>query len=224
MTAILVVLTILVAVGVDAILMAVRRHRVPVRAGVALQPMLEPRPPQGIFLDSAHAWLRITTDGTLRVGVDDFLTEALGEVQAVSTAPRGAQVKRGDPLVTLTANGRELVVPAPAGGEVVGINTAAIKEPWSVSRDPYGVGWVVALWTRDHHEAIRPLRIGSAAGAFLRQEMQRLADFLGQSHAPATAPVLADGGLPGKGAVSNLDEAHWRTFQSEFLGGDHQAS
>ena len=38
MTAILVVLTILVAVGVDAILMAVRRHRVPVRAGVALQP------------------------------------------------------------------------------------------------------------------------------------------------------------------------------------------
>jgi glycine cleavage system H protein len=217
MTAILVILTILIAVGIDAVLMAVRRHRAPVRVGVALQAMLEPRPPQGIFLDSSHAWLRITTDGTLRVGVDDFLTEAIGEVEAVNPAPRGAQVKRGDPLIKLTVAGRELVIPAPAAGEVVSVNTAAVKEPWSVSRDPYGVGWVVGLWTRDHHEAIRPLRIGSAAGAFLRQEMQRLADFLTQTHAPATAPVLADGGLPGKGAVAALDEQHWSAFQTEFL-------
>ncbi len=218
MTAILVILTILVAVGIDAILMAVRRHRVPVRTGVALQAMLEPRPPQGIFLDSTHAWLRITTDGTLRVGVDDFLTEALGEVEAVNPAPRGAQVKRGDPLIRLTVSGREVTIPAPAAGEVVSVNSAAMKEPWSVSRDPYGVGWVVGLWTRDHHEAIRNLRIGSAAGAFLRQEMQRLADFLGHVHAPATAPVLADGGLPGKGAVASLDDSRFQAFQTEFLG------
>ena len=101
MTAILVILTILAFIGVDAVVMALRRHRVAVPMAMQLTPMLEPRPPQGIFLDPRHAWVRITTDGTLRVGIDDFLSEALGEVEAVEAPPRGAQVKRGDPLLKL---------------------------------------------------------------------------------------------------------------------------
>lgn len=216
MTAILVVLTVLVALGVDLVVMAVRRRRSPALAPSGLRPMLEPRPPQGVFLDPAHAWLRINTDGTLRIGIDDFLTEAVGEVEGVTLPPRGAQVKRGEPLVRLQVKGRELIVPAPAAGEVMAHNAFVVNEPWNMARDPYGAGWVVALWTRDHHEAIRPLRIGAAAAAFLRQEVQRLADFLTGS-GPATAAVLADGGVPGRGAVSALDDEKMAAFQSEFL-------
>lgn len=221
MTAILVVLTIVVVVGVNLLVMAFRRRRVVALAVSRLRPMLEPRPPQGVFLDPAHAWLRINADGTLRIGIDDFLTEAIGEVESVTLPPRGTQVKRGDPLIRLQIKGRELVVPAPAAGEVMAQNTFAVNEPWNVSRDPYGAGWVVSLWTRDHHEAIRPLRIGSAASAFLRQEVQRLSDFL--SGTPATAAVLADGGVPGHGVVAAFDESQVAAFQSEFLGGGHIA-
>ncbi len=217
MTAILVILTILAFIGVDAVVMALRRHRAAVPVAMQLTPMLEPRPPQGIFLDPRHAWVRITTDGTLRVGIDDFLSEALGEVEAVEAPPRGAQVKRGDPLLKLKVRGRSLVVSAPTAGEVVAVNDHAIEQPWTVSRDPYGVGWVVALWTRDHHEAIKPLRIGSAATAFLRQEMQRLADLLTPAGTLATVPLLADGGVPGKGALASVDDARWDAFQKEFL-------
>ena len=217
MTAILVILTILAFVGTDAIVMALRRHRAAAPATAQLTPMLEPRPPQGIFLDPHHAWVRITTDGTLRVGIDDFLSEAIGEVEAVEAPPRGAQVKRGDPLLKLKIRGRSLVVCAPASGEVVAVNDHAVTQPWTVNRDPYGVGWVVALWTRDHHEAIRPLRIGSAASAFLRQEMQRLADFLTPVGTLATVPLLADGGVPGKGALASVDDARWAEFEKEFL-------
>lgn len=217
MTAILVVLTVLVALGVDLVVMAVRRRRAPALVPSGLRPMLEPRPPQGVFLDPAHAWMRINTDGTLRIGIDDFLTEALGEVEGVMLPPRGAQVKRGEPLIRLQVKGRELVVPAPAAGEVMAQNAFVVNEPWTVARDPYGAGWIVALWTRDHHEAIRPLRIGAAAAAFLRQEVQRLADFL-TGNGPAAAPVLADGGVPGRGVVSALDDEKISAFQSEFLG------
>lgn len=215
MTAILVVLTVLVALGIDLVVMAVRRRHAPAGVPSGLRPMLEPRPPQGVFLDPAHAWLRINTDGTLRVGIDDFLTEAVGEVEAVTLPPRGAQVKRGEPLIRLQVKGRELVVPAPAAGEVMAQNAFVVNEPWTVARDPYGAGWIVALWTRDHHEAIRPLRIGAAAAAFLRQEVQRLADFL--TGTPATAAVMADGGVPGRGVVSALDESRLAAFQEEFL-------
>ncbi|MGD1147081.1 MAG: hypothetical protein ABR961_03910 [Thermoanaerobaculaceae bacterium] len=217
MTAILVILTILAFIGVDAVVMALRRHHAAVPMAMQLTPMLEPRPPQGIFLDPRHAWVRITTDGTLRVGIDDFLSEALGEVEAVEAPPRGAQVKRGDPLLKLKVRGRSLVVSAPTAGEVVAVNDHALAQPWTVTRDPYGVGWVVALWTRDHHEAIKPLRIGSAATAFLRQEMQRLADLLTPAGTLATVPLLADGGVPRKGALASVDDSHWDAFQKEFL-------
>ena len=49
-----------------------------------------PQPPQGVFLDSAHTWLRITSDGRLRVGIDDFLAEAVGQVDRVEVPAQGA--------------------------------------------------------------------------------------------------------------------------------------
>ncbi|MFI5143257.1 MAG: glycine cleavage system protein H [Thermoanaerobaculales bacterium] len=220
MTAILVVLTILMAVAVDVVLTKLRSRHAPAGQEMPVEAMLQPRPPQGIFLDPAHSWVRITTDGALRVGIDDFLAEALGEPEAVEAPSRGTQVKRGDPLLRLRVKGRTLVVRAPAGGEVIAVNEHVAEKPWIVARDPYGVGWVVALWTRDHHEAIRPLRIGSAAGAFLRHELQRFADFLTPAGTPATVPLLADGGVPRKGVVATLDEARLDAFQREFLDGE----
>jgi hypothetical protein len=77
---------------------------------------------------------------------------------------------------------------------------------------------VLALWTRDHQEAIKPLRIGSAAAAFLRAELQRLADFLTPTGTPATVPLLADGGVPRRGALAAAGDEQWGAFQREFLG------
>ncbi len=179
--------------------------------------MSEPRVPQGIFLDQAHGWARITAEGTLRVGIDDLLAQAVGSVERVEMPARGARIKRGDPLVTLKVAGRTLVVPSPVEGEVVSVNEQVQERPWLLTRDPYGIGWTVGLWARDLKEAIRPLRIGSGATAFLREEMHRLMDFLSTPSHPATVPVLADGGVPRRGALTTLDEAGWEAFQDQFL-------
>jgi len=221
MTALLVIMTIIVAVGLDAALMAYRHRHGAVAAAVAQRAMLEPRPPQGVFLDAAHSWVRITTEGTLRVGVDEFLLEALGEVEIVRVPGRGTRVKRGDPLITLRAGGRELTVPAPADGEVMTMNENVVNSPYLLARDPYGVGWVVGLWTPDHQEAIRPLRIGAAGVGFLRAEMKRLVDFLSGLQTPQAVPVLADGGLPLHGALRAIDKDGWEAFQKQFLTSGH---
>ena len=179
--------------------------------------MKVPQPPQGIFLDAAHTWLRITSDGRLRVGIDDFLAEAVGQVDRVEVPAQGTTIERGSPLFTLFVKGRKLVVPSPAAGTVMSANDKALRDPSAVVRDPYGAGWVASLWTRDHHAAISPLRIGAAATHFLREELHRLADFMVPARVHATVPVMADGGLPGKGAAANLDDESWQTFAREFV-------
>lgn len=221
MTGILVLLTIIAAVAVDVMIVR-RRQQVPAMAAARRNPMLVPQPPQGLFVAPGHSWARITTEGTLRVGIDDFLAEAAGDIEAVEVAARGTRVERGEPLLKLRVGGRVLAVAAPVSGEVVSINQKAVESPWMVTRDPYGVGWLASVWTRDHQEAIRPLRIGSGAVAYLREELDRFVDFLTRSASPATAPVLADGGLPFRGSLANLDDEQLHQFEREFLAADQE--
>jgi glycine cleavage system H protein len=217
MVALLVILTIALALAIDSLVLARKR-----RTAAALEPlpvvaMKVPQPPQGVFLDTAHTWLRITSDGRLRVGVDDFLAEAVGQVDRIEVPPQGTTIERGGPLFTLVVKGRKLVIPSPASGTLMSANDRTQRDPSAVVRDPYGAGWVASIWTRDHHAAITPLRIGAAATHFLREELHRLADFMVPSQATARVPVMADGGLPGKGSAASLDDAAWETFSREFV-------
>ena len=217
MVAILVVFTVLVALTIDALVLSRRRARATAQSRPGLVPMKAPQPPQGIFVDDGHSWLRITSDGRLRVGVDDFLAEAIGEVERVDLPAAGTEIRRGAPLFSLWVRGRRLSVPSPAAGTVVSVNDRAVRDPGSLTQDPYGAGWIVSLFTRDHHSAIAPLRIGAAATHFLRQEMQRLADFLTPVETRTSIPVMADGGQPGHGSVAALPEEKWAEFQSSFV-------
>ena len=224
MVALLVILTIVVALAVDSFVLARERKAVAAAAPLPIVAMKLPQPPQGVFLDSAHTWLRITSDGRLRVGIDDFLAEAVGQVDKVEVPAQGTTIERGSPLFTLFVKGRRLVVPSPASGTVMSANDKARRDPSAVVRDPYGAGWIASIWTRDHHAAIANLRIGAAATHFLREELHRLADFMVPSRTMASVPVMADGGLPGKGSAASLDDDAWESFSREFVNAPADAT
>ena len=217
MVALFVILTIVVALAVDSVVLARQRRTAEVAAPLPIVAMKVPQPPQGVFLDSAHTWLRITSDGRLRVGIDDFLAEAVGQVDKVEVPAQGTTIERGSPLFTLFVKGRRLVIPSPASGTVMSANDKALRDPSAVVKDPYGAGWVASIWTRDHHAAISPLRIGAAATHFLRDELHRLADFMVPSQTMGRVPGMADGGRPGQGAASSLDDQAWESFSRQFV-------
>lgn len=223
MVALLVILTIVLALAVDSLVLARQRRTAAASEPLPVVAMKVPQPPQGVFLDSAHAWLRITSDGRLRVGVDDFLAEAVGPIEKVEVPPQGTAIERGAPLFTLTVKGRKLVVPSPASGTLMSANDRTQRDPSAIAKDPYGAGWLASLWTRDHHAAISSLRIGAAATHFLREELHRLADFMVPSQSMAKVPVMADGGLPGKGAAASLDDAAWEAFSRQFVAAPENA-
>ena len=224
MVALLVILTIVVALAIDSLVLARQRRTVAASAPLPIVAMKVPQPPQGVFLDTAHTWLRITSDGRLRVGIDDFLAEAVGNVDRIEVPAQGTSVERGAPLFTLFVKGRKLVIPSPASGTVMSANDKALRDPSAVVRDPYGAGWVASIWTRDHHAAITPLRIGAAATHFLREELHRLADFMVPSGSMARVPVMADGGLPGKGSAACLDDKAWESFSRQFVNAQEETT
>lgn len=214
MVALLVILFILSLVAIDSLLLS--RQQGELAAQHALAPMRVPAPPADVFLDSGHTWLRIESDGTLRLGLDDFLTEAIGDVERVELPEPGTTVRRGSPLLTVVAGTRRLVVPSPAAGTVGRVNGAVAGRPHAVAAEPYGHGWLLSLQPEDLGPALAPLRVGPAAREFLTQQVEMLSDLLTPARA-ASIPVMADGAVPARGSATRLDDESWNAFQGSIL-------
>jgi len=217
MTAILVILTLVFFVSLDAYrLYRERRREAAKRGALALQPFAAIAIPRGLFLDRSHTWARMTDAGELRVGVDELVTQALGGAERVELPAAGQVIRRGEPLATLWRQGRKLSVPSPVDGTVVGSNDRLQRDPNLLADDTYGAGWLAAIWPLELREAVRGLKVGEAARRLLEREVQRFVDFLTLHPAPAAQPALADGAHPIVGAAIQLDDLNWLRFQNDF--------
>lgn len=220
MAAVLVIFTIVAFVAIDAIHLWLQRRSAetvaevePVRAFAGV------RVPRGLFLDEAHGWARLTESGELRVGLDEFLTQAIGGADRVDLPEPGTRVEKGQKLATIWRLGRKLDVAAPVSGTVVSTNDTAERNPNAVEADPYGAGWLATLWPVEHTEALKGLRIGERAARWLEREIQRFAEFLAQKTTPELiGATLPDGAHPVIGAALSLDDEAWEEFEKEFAG------
>lgn len=216
MTAVLVIATIVLFITIDIVKVRMA-HKKEVGALAPVQAFSDVRLPQGLFLGKQHSWARLTSLGELKVGMDELLTQAIGSIDRVELPEVGGRVVKGETLATVYHNGRQLDVASPVDGTVVVSNQSLDRDPASIAEDPYGNGWLATVWPTEHGEALKSLRVGSRAVNWMRQETQRLCDFLSVETAPnAVGAALADGAHPMVGAALSLDDKGWTEFQKEF--------
>ncbi len=220
MAALLVVITVLLLVAVDALRLWLRR-RSGAAAAEPVRAFTEVRVPRGLFLDGAHGWARLAASGELRVGVDELLAQAVGGVDRIDLPQPGEAVEKGQRLATLWRLGRRLDLAAPVSGTVVTANKTVKENLNALTADPYGAGWLAVLWPVEHTEALRGLHVGERAVRWLEREIQRFADFLAARTSPELlGAALPDGAHPVIGAALALDDEAWEAFAREFAGGD----
>lgn len=218
MTALLVILTLVMLVAVDATRLYLKRRK-EIETHIA-QPVLafaQANPPRGLFLDGSHTWIRLSDSGEMRVGVDEVLSQALGGVDRVELPKLGTKVRRGEPMAILWKNGRKMTVSSPMDGTVVTSNDFLNSMPGDLAADPYGSGWLTTIWPIEHREALKLFTMGEAGKRWMDREIQRLSDFLAArvTGQPGFA-LAADGAHPAVGAASMLDDEAWKEFQREF--------
>lgn len=218
MTALLVILTVVVIVGVDVMRLWMRRRRLG-EAALARQvrPFAPVAVPRGLFLDRSHTWVRVTESGEMRMGIDELLAQAIDGADRIELPEAGSELKRGAAMAWIWHRGRKLTVPSPIDGTVVTANRGLARLRNMLASDPYGSGWLVAAWPLEHREALKELSIGEAARRWLEREVSRFVDFLSaRAGQGAMGVALADGAWPATGAALALDENGWEEFQREF--------
>jgi len=91
----------------------------------------------------AHLWLLPEKDGTVKIGMDSFLTENAGFLNYIMLDKKSS-VKRGASLGSFESAKFVSKLFSPVSGRVVGVNEDVIRDPRRINKDPYG-SWILTL-------------------------------------------------------------------------------
>jgi glycine cleavage system H protein len=91
-----------------------------------------------------NLWVATGTGGRARIGYDPLGAETTGDIVAISFAPIGTRVARGQSLATVEAAKFVGPLAAPVGGTVAAVNDQVASAPATINADPLG-SWLVEL-------------------------------------------------------------------------------
>lgn len=177
--------------------------------------------PAGIMYDRSHAWTFMEKDGTVKVGIDDFLQHVTGSITRIQMKSSGERIRKGEHAISIIQNGKKLDIQSPVSGTIVARNERLTNETGIVNSSPYDEGWVYSVqpenWEKESSFMIPATRFAE----YLKEEFGRIRDFLavmpGVNDVRLAHVVLQDGGELRDGLLEEFGPEIWEEFQIKFL-------
>jgi glycine cleavage system H lipoate-binding protein/ABC-type phosphate transport system substrate-binding protein len=182
--------------------------------------------PAGLYFDKTHTWAFMESNGIVTVGIDDFLQHITGPISRIKMKGEGKKIKKGEVILSVIQNGKQLNLYAPVSGTIIEQNVRLKDDSSLINNSPYGEGWVYKIepanWIREN----QLLFMADKQRQFLKKEFSRLKDFLAlalQGPEGNLIPVmLQDGGEIRDGVLSDLGPEVWEDFQTNFIDPSRQ--
>ncbi len=176
--------------------------------------------PAGLYFDKTYTWSFMEQDGTVRIGIDDFLQHVTGKFTRVQMKAPGEKVARNEPVLTLIQNGKQIVISAPISGTIKEINDNLVTDPSEINRSPYSKGWVYQIEPSNWLREIQFMRMAENYKTTLKNEFARLKDFLAETITEKNEMgqiVFQEGGELHDQVLSDLGPQVWEDFQKNFI-------
>jgi len=100
--------------------------------------------PDDIRYAPDHEWARIEGD-IVRVGLDDYAQDQLGDIVFVELPKVGATFNKGDEFSTVESVKAVVECYLPVSGKITAVNKALEDAPELVNQSPYSDGWFVEV-------------------------------------------------------------------------------
>jgi len=107
--------------------------------------------PEDLRYADDHEWAR-SEGGNIRVGIDDYAQDQLGDIVYVDLPQVGDTFAKGEEFGSVESVKAVSELYLPIGGEVVEINTKLEDSPELVNGSPYDDGWMVLVKPADPAE------------------------------------------------------------------------
>ncbi len=167
--------------------------------------------PGWLWYAANHLWLDPGDDGVCHLGIDAFVLQLVGAVEALAFLTPGGAAR---PAVVLTVCGVDLTLVFPRLLSIVSANSRLRSSLDRLSADPYGMGWLfearLPADQRVGRGADGPdadgLRRGQPAREWMAREVQRASAIVhDRILSRRGARLAADGGRFTPGLLNQLD-------------------
>ena len=160
-----------------------------------------------------HTWALAEGPERVRVGADDFAMKLAGQVKSIDIPERGQWIRQGQKIISMHRDGRDLELVSPIEGTVVDVNDAALRDPDSVRKDPYGEGWLIAVNAPDAKTNFRILLGGTLARRWMDDAAARLRTYV----ATPLGALAQDGGVALDNTLDHLSKDEWEKIEHELF-------
>ena len=225
MVVILVALTFLTAILAKVILSHLARKRGVSRTKLergwmTVSPVVVPDPgrvpqfPEDFYYHNGHAWVKLEENNRIKVGIDDFTQQVMGDINDIEIPQIGSKLNQGEAAWKLCHGKRKLNQLAPLGGTVVEVNEKLRKDPSLANRSPYEEGWVLKIQPKALSEEM-PTLMDSFQ---FKMQFDRLkAKLMSSFNNETVGKVYGDGGEVVKGAAAKLDDRLWKMLITQLF-------
>lgn len=175
------------------------------------------KPPAAVlvkrYVHPGHAWMKVTQDGDVIVGIDEFSQSVIGRVDGVELPRLLRRVRQGE--VGWRVKHGERVVPmrSPVSGRVVEKNEMVQNNPSLVNSSPYGDGWLFKVRPSKLSIQVSNLFTGHAATRWQDMQKSELARFF--SGTPAL--MFQEGGVLLHDLADKCSETEWKEITRQFF-------
>jgi len=169
--------------------------------------------PEEYCFHPGHTWVVDEGRQNARVGIDAFAGNLIGKIDSIDVADLNRWVRQGQPLCTITHEGRSVDLLCPVEGVLTSVNHEVLKNPNLIVEDPYNNGWLCQIKAPELSTNVKNLLRGAIVPAWMQNSLARIGAMVQQMN-----PALAqDGGLPVKGLLFQVDANAQQQLTREFF-------
>jgi len=220
MVALLVVMTFIVALAVDALVRRARKAKYePAKVYSPVVARSLPGFPPGYFFTPGHVWVNLRPSGKVQLGVDELVGRMIGKVDKVELKKAGEKVRKGDLLASVTQGDKTIRILSPIEGTIEQYNFELEENPAEFAENPYTKGWFYLIHPTNLAADLKNFAVADQTKNWWSKELNRLREFV-QVHLPQPALAgltIQDGGLPLDGLVAHFDRKAVEEFEAQFL-------
>ncbi len=129
--------------------------------------------PDELYYHDEHTWVRIESDGNVRIGMDDFYQKLAGETTYIDLPFEGDEVQQGETCGKIQSAKWVGKIVAPISGEILEVNNALEDDCTLINKDPYGEGWIAIIKPSNLEEELKNLYHGENVEPWIRKEIEK---------------------------------------------------
>ena len=119
--------------------------------------------PDELYYHNENSWLRIESDGTVTVGMDDFYQKQAGDTTYIDLPFEGDSVNQSETCGKIQSSKWVGKFVSPISGEITAVNSELENDCRLINKDPYNRGWIMKVKPSNLDEELKNLAHGSDA-------------------------------------------------------------